>query len=120
MSVKIEPSVPVVAGRDMSSTATMPRASTEDSANYPLSLVPWTPWLADGEMPIGQELGNVVNLALGAALEERDPTDQGALLGGFKLPHGMTFRERATRKVAARDGSHTQAHARVGGDQKSR
>ena len=44
--------------------------------------------VADREVPIDQELGDVVDLALGAALEEVDLSDQGTLLGGFELLDG--------------------------------
>jgi hypothetical protein len=52
-------------------------------------------------VPIDQELGDVVDLALGAALEEVDLSDQGTLLGGFELLDGLTFRARGTSNVAA-------------------
>jgi hypothetical protein len=57
--------------------------------------------VADREVPIDQELGDVVDLPLGAALEEVDLSDQGTLLGGFELLDGLTFRARGTSNVAA-------------------
>ena len=45
--------------------------------------------IADREVPIDHELGDVVDLALGAALEEVDLSDQGTLLGSFELLDGL-------------------------------
>jgi hypothetical protein len=56
--------------------------------------------VADCEVPIDQQLGGVVDLALGAALEEVDLSDQGTLFGSVEFVNGVTFRESGTGTVA--------------------
>src|SRR6266496_1237720 len=89
-------------GRDLFAVHQHRGLAIDEDEPVRLSLALTAELVADREVPIDQELGDVVDLALGAALEEVDLSDQGTLLGGFEFLDGVTFRERGTSNVAVR------------------
>src|SRR6266542_1307893 len=86
-------------GRDLFAVHQHRGLAIDEDEPVRLSLALTAELVADREVPIDQELGDVVDLALGAALEEVDLSDQGTLLGGFELLDDLTFRERGTSNV---------------------
>jgi hypothetical protein len=87
-------------GRDLFAVHQHRGLTIDEDEPVRLSVALTAELVADPEVPIDQELGDVIDLPLRAALEEVDLSDQGTLLGGFELLDGLTSRERGTSNVA--------------------